>query len=69
MAKWWSPVVAFNAINNCIQNYGAIGYTSEAHHELRLRDVRGMWFADGTADIMKIVVGREILGDEFVPYR
>jgi cyclohexanecarboxyl-CoA dehydrogenase len=69
MAKWWSPVVAFNAINNCIQNRGAVGYTSEATDELRLRDVRGMWFADGTADIMKIIIGREILGKEFVPYR
>jgi cyclohexanecarboxyl-CoA dehydrogenase len=69
MAKWWSPVVAFNAINGCIQNRGAVGYTSEAPDEHRLRDVRGMWFADGTADIMKIIVGREILGREFVPYR
>jgi cyclohexanecarboxyl-CoA dehydrogenase len=69
MAKWWSPIVAFNAINNCIQNRGAVGYTSETLDELRLRDVRGMWFADGTADIMKIVVAREILGKEFIPYR
>jgi len=69
MAKWWSPIVAFNAINNCIQNRGAVGYTSEALDELRLRDVRGMWFADGTADVMKIIIGREILGKEFVPYR
>jgi cyclohexanecarboxyl-CoA dehydrogenase len=69
MAKWWSPVVAFNAINGCIQNRGAVGYTSGAPDEHRLRDVRGMWFADGTADIMKIVIGREILGREFVPYR
>jgi len=28
-----------------------------------------MWFADGTADIMKIIISREILGREFVPYR
>jgi cyclohexanecarboxyl-CoA dehydrogenase len=69
MAKWWSPVVAFNTINDCIQNRGAVGYTSETSDELRLRDVRGMWFADGTADIMKIIIGREILGREFVPYR
>jgi len=69
MAKWLSPVVAFNAISNCIQNYGAVGYTSETQHESRLREVRGMWFADGTADIMKIVIGREVLGREFVPYR
>jgi cyclohexanecarboxyl-CoA dehydrogenase len=69
MAKWWSPTVAFNTINNCIQNRGAVGYTSETADELRLGDVRGMWFADGTADIMKIVIGREILGKEFVPYR
>jgi cyclohexanecarboxyl-CoA dehydrogenase len=69
MAKWWAPIMAFNAINNCIQNRGAVGFTSETPDELRLRDVRGMWFADGTADIMKIIIGREILGKEFVPYR
>jgi cyclohexanecarboxyl-CoA dehydrogenase len=69
MTKWWSPLVAFNAISNSIQNRGAVGYTSETLDELRLRDVRGMWFADGTADIMKIIIGREILGKEFVPYR
>jgi cyclohexanecarboxyl-CoA dehydrogenase len=69
MAKWWCPVVAFNTINDCIQNRGAVGYTSETPDELRLRDVRGMWFADGTADVMKIIIGREILGKEFVPYR
>jgi len=69
MAKWWSPIVAFNAINNCIQNRGAVGFTSEAVDEMRLRDVRGMWFADGTADIMKIIIGRETLGKEFLPYR
>jgi cyclohexanecarboxyl-CoA dehydrogenase len=33
-----------------------------------LRDVIGLEIADGTAEIMKIVIARELLGREFRPY-
>lgn len=69
MVKWWVPQLAFQVINNSIQAHGAIGYTTEYPDEWRLRQVRGAWLADGTPDIMKIIVGREILGKEYVPYR
>lgn len=69
MAKWWVPQVAFQVINNSIQTHGAVGYTTEYPDEWRLRQVRGAWIADGTPDIMKIIVGRELIGKEYVPYR
>ncbi|MBI2184847.1 MAG: acyl-CoA dehydrogenase family protein, partial [Thaumarchaeota archaeon] len=69
MVKWWVPTVTFNIINDCIQNKGATGYTTENLDELKLRWIRALWIADGTIDIQKIVIGREILGKEFVPYR
>ena len=69
MVKWWVPTVTFNIVNDCIQNKGALGYTTESLDELKLRYIRALWIADGTIDIQKIVVGREILGREFVPYR
>jgi len=36
--------------------------------ERRLRDVIGFEMADGTADIMKLIIARELLGREFLPY-
>jgi cyclohexanecarboxyl-CoA dehydrogenase len=69
MAKWWVPQVAFQVVNNAIQVHGAIGYTTEYPDEWRLRQVRGAWIADGTPDIMKIIIARELLGKEFIPYR
>ncbi len=69
MVKWWVPSITFDIVNNCIQNKGAAGYTTTGLDELKLRYIRGLWIADGTIDIQKIVIGREILGKEFVPYR
>ena len=68
MCKWWCPVVAFNAIHDCLLIHGHIGYSEEAPLEQRLRDVMGLEFADGTAQIQKIVIARELMGRIAVPY-
>jgi len=68
MCKWWCPQVAFNAIHDCVLLHGHIGYSDEYPLELRLRDALGFEFADGTAQIMKIVIAREIMGRAAVPY-
>jgi len=68
MCKWWCPEVAFNAIHDCVLLHGHIGYSEEYPIEQRLRDALGFEFADGTAQIMKIVVAREIMGRAAVPY-
>lgn len=69
MMKFWVPQIAFNVVNDCIQNRGAVGFTTETLDEYRLREIRGAMIGDGTSDIMKIIVARELLGREFVPYR
>lgn len=69
MIKFWVPQVAFNVVNDCIQNRGAVGFTTETLDEYRLREIRGSMIGDGTSDIMKIIIARELLGREFVPYR
>ena len=68
MCKWWCPEVAFNAIHDCVLLHGHIGYSEEYPLEQRLRDALGFEFADGTAQIMKIVIAREIMGRAAVPY-
>ncbi len=69
MIKWYVPQLCFGIVNDCLQNRGAIGFTTECLDEYRLREIRGAMIGDGTADINKIVVARELLGREFLPYR
>ncbi|MEW6034814.1 MAG: acyl-CoA dehydrogenase family protein [Chloroflexota bacterium] len=68
MCKWWCPVVAFDAVHDAILLHGHIGYSEEFPLEQRLRDLLGMEFADGTAQIMKIIIAREMMGRVAVPY-
>ncbi len=68
MCKWWAPRVAFEAIHDCLLVYGNVAYSTEFPIEQRLRDVMALEIADGTADIMKIIISREILGRESLPY-
>ncbi len=69
MIKWYAPQLCFGIVNDCLQNRGAIGFTTECLDEYRLREIRGAMIGDGTTDINKIVVARELLGREFLPYR
>lgn len=68
MAKWWVPQVAFAAIQRCLVLHGHYGYSDELPFEQRMRDVLANQLADGTAEIMKIIVAREMLGREYLPY-
>jgi cyclohexanecarboxyl-CoA dehydrogenase len=69
MCKWWGPHLAAEIIHNCILLHGHAGYTAELPIEQRLRDVIGAEFADGTAEINKLNIVRELIGKEAIPYR
>jgi cyclohexanecarboxyl-CoA dehydrogenase len=69
MVKWWGPKIAVDAIHECLLLHGHYGYTQDLPLEQRLRDVIGLEIGDGTAQVSKIVVARELLGREFLPYR
>lgn len=68
-AKMLAPVFAFEAINDAIQWFGAYGYTTDCPLELALKGVRSYFWAEGTLEIMKIIVARELLGKEYTAYR
>ncbi|MBI1846303.1 MAG: acyl-CoA dehydrogenase family protein [Candidatus Rokubacteria bacterium] len=68
MAKWWAPKLAVETIHQCLLLHGHYGYTDELPFAQRLRDVIGLEIGDGTAEVMKIVVARELMGREFLPY-
>jgi cyclohexanecarboxyl-CoA dehydrogenase len=69
MCKWWCPQLAAQIIHDCILLYGHVGYTEDLPLEQRLRDVIGYEFTDGTAEINKLNIVREIIGKEALPYR
>jgi cyclohexanecarboxyl-CoA dehydrogenase len=69
MVKWLAPQAATNAIHACIRLNGWMGYDNSLPHTQRLRDVIGLEIGDGTPEIMKGVVAREIFGREFTAYR
>ena len=46
--------------------HGHYGWTRDLPFELRLRDVIGTEFADGTPQIAKAVVARELIGRKYV---
>ena len=68
-AKLLAPQYAFEAINDSIQFFGAFGYTTGCDLALALKGVRSYYWAEGTREIMGMIVGRELLGKEFVAYR
>jgi cyclohexanecarboxyl-CoA dehydrogenase len=68
MVKWWAPRLSVQTIHQCLLLHGHYGYTDELPFEQRLRDVIGLEIGDGTAEIMKVVVTRELMGRENLPY-
>jgi cyclohexanecarboxyl-CoA dehydrogenase len=68
MTKWWGPRLAVETIHRCLLLHGHYGYTDELPFEQRMRDVNGLEIGDGAAEVMKIVVARELMGRESLPY-
>ena len=68
MVKAWVPRLAVDTIHQCLLLHGHYGYTDELPFEQRMRDVMGLEIGDGTAQIMKIIVARELMGRETLPY-
>ncbi len=62
MTKWWGPRLAVETIHQCLLLHGHYGYTDELPFEQRMRDVIGLEIGDGTAEIMKMIVARQLLG-------
>ena len=68
MTKWWGPRLSVETIHQCLLLHGHYGYTDELPFEQRMRDVIGLEIGDGAAEVMKMVVARELMGRESLPY-
>jgi acyl-CoA dehydrogenase len=69
MAKSVAPFWAVDAISEVMQWQGAFGYTLECEDQKAWRGVRSFTLAEGSSEIMKLIIARELLGKEFLAYR
>ena len=64
------PPFAFEVFKHVMLWFGAYGYTKECPLEMGLRGVMSyMIGAEGTLNIQRIIIARELLGREYIPYR
>jgi cyclohexanecarboxyl-CoA dehydrogenase len=66
MIKWWVPRTCFNIIHECLLIHGHYGYSKDLPIEQRLRDSILTELGDGTAEIMKLIICRDIIGREYI---
>jgi len=70
LAKLRAPQVGFGIMNEVADWFGAMAYTKECPVEMGIRGIRSYSIgAEGTMNIMRLVIARELLGAEFLPYR
>jgi acyl-CoA dehydrogenase len=70
LAKLRAPVVGFGIMNEVADWFGAMAYTKECPVEMGIRGIRSYSIgAEGTMNIMRLIIARELLGAEFLPYR
>lgn len=66
MLKWWAPKVAFNAIQESVVLHGQVGWSNEMPLQAMLRDVSGYQIGDGTPQIQKMIIARDVIGRDAV---
>lgn len=63
MAKYFASEVAVKTANEAVQIFGGYGYTKDFPAEKYYRDAKLCTIGEGTSEIQKIVIAREILKD------
>jgi alkylation response protein AidB-like acyl-CoA dehydrogenase len=62
-AKRLATDTGFDVVNGCLQLHGGYGYLRDHPIERVLRDVRVHQILEGTNEIMRVIVGRAMLGN------
>jgi alkylation response protein AidB-like acyl-CoA dehydrogenase len=63
MAKRLATDIGFTVVNGCLQLHGGYGYLADHPIERVLRDVRVHQILEGTNEVMRLIIGRDILGN------
>jgi alkylation response protein AidB-like acyl-CoA dehydrogenase len=63
MCKYLGLEMVGRVTDHSMRVHGGVGYTRAYPIEQMYRDARGMWFEEGTAEIQKAVISRELLNE------
>jgi alkylation response protein AidB-like acyl-CoA dehydrogenase len=63
MAKRLATDVGFDVVNGCLQLHGGYGYLRDHPIERVLRDLRVHQILEGTNEVMRVIISRDILGN------
>ena len=63
MAKLYVTDAAFEVANDCLQLHGGYGYLSDYGIEKIVRDLRVHQILEGTNEIMRLIISRQMLAD------
>ena len=63
MAKLYCSELAMRATTKAVQIFGGYGYTTEYPVERMMRDAKVCEIGEGTSEIQRVVIGRQILGE------
>ncbi|MDT7609194.1 MAG: hypothetical protein QOI50_7077 [Pseudonocardiales bacterium] len=61
-AKWWTSEMHKRVVDRCLQLYGGYGYMEDYPIARAYRDTRVTTIYGGTTEIMKLIIGRDIVG-------
>ncbi len=70
ICKLTAPLLTLDIAKHAMMYQGALGYTKETPLEMLMRGVMSYVVgAEGGANVMRIIIAREFIGDVAVPYR
>jgi alkylation response protein AidB-like acyl-CoA dehydrogenase len=62
MAKLFSSEIAVKAADDCVQIHGGYGFVKDYPAEKYFRDVKLVTIGEGTSEIQRLVIARQLLG-------
>jgi alkylation response protein AidB-like acyl-CoA dehydrogenase len=62
MAKLYASEVAVSAADDCVQIHGGYGFVKDYPAEKYFRDVKLLTIGEGTSEIQRLVIARQLLG-------
>jgi alkylation response protein AidB-like acyl-CoA dehydrogenase len=65
MAKYYASESCVEIANDCVQIHGGYGYTKDYPAEKYYRDAKLCTIGEGTSEIQKVVISREILHEDY----
>lgn len=70
ICKLTAPLLTLDIAKHAMMHHGALGYSKETPLEMLMRGVMSYVVgAEGGANIMRIIIGREYIGDVAIPYK